>query len=200
MKHREEPNKIIFPNVVWQRRVDSGLGSTLISPGQHCDLRSSYSQPDPEWAWNLSQSIPVSTWIPAEGFLFYLGPAPIDGANGTCWDWAFFSYGLQSMSLYSSTFEHVKVSIQRDWELGLAWTSEDSLGSRSACCPWFEEYDMAARQFTHHPLEQGISAERVSYRNNVFIPLRVYSKPKPAVLAHIIFQGCCIILAKWPSK
>lgn len=90
MKHREEPNKIIFPNVVWQRRVDSGLGSTLISPGQHCDLRSSYSQPDPEWAWNLSQSIPVSTWIPAEGFLFYLGPAPIDGANGTCWDWAFF--------------------------------------------------------------------------------------------------------------
>lgn len=111
-----------------------------------------------------------------------------------------FSYGLQSMSLYSSTFEHVKVSIQRDWELGLAWTSEDSLGSRSACCPWFEEYDMAARQFTHHPLEQGISAEGVSYRNNVFIPLRVYSKPKPAVLAHIIFQGCCIILAKWPSK
>jgi len=74
------------------------------------------------------------------------------------------------------------------------------LGSRSACCPWFEEYDMAARQFTHHSLEQGISAERVSYRNNVFIPLRVYSKPKPAVLAHIIFQGCCIILAKWPSK
>lgn len=73
-----------------------------------------------------------------------------------------FSYGLQSMSLYSSTFEHVKVSIQRDWELGLAWTSEDSLGSRSACCPWFEEYDMAARQFTHHPLEQGISAEGVS--------------------------------------
>lgn len=53
------------------------------------------------------------TWIPAEGFLLYLGPAPIDGAG-------LFSYSLQNMALYHSTFEHVKVPTQRNWEPGLA--------------------------------------------------------------------------------